>query len=137
MQKILPTLADTDRMLKLFIERQTLSDSAARSEACIAAVLQLKQVLHTAPSLAAALTENEQRPPRNELLQKVVHNLQAEELAQLLAWIDEVVEADAIFDRPSSQRLLQCLFSVKPGVKTTLDLCRQARPPPDLALISP
>ena len=71
LQKILPTLADCDRMLKLFIERQNISDSAARSEACISAVLQLKQVLHTVPCLAAALSENDQRPPKNELLQKV------------------------------------------------------------------
>ena len=42
LQKILPTLSDCDRMLKLFIERQNISDSAARSEACISAVLQLK-----------------------------------------------------------------------------------------------
>ena len=170
LQKILPTLADCDRMLKLFIERQNISDSAARSEACISAVLQLKQVLHTVPCLAAALSENDQRPPKNELLQKVrrplprarldlpgspclplhpphatpppcpslrsqrrphprptqvLQNLLAPELAQLLQWIDEIVEVDAVFDRRSSQRLLQCLFSVKPGVKTTLDLCRQ------------
>ena len=71
LQKILPTLSDCDRMLKLFIERQNISDSAARSEACISAVLQLKQVLHTVPCLAAALSENDQRPPKNELLQKV------------------------------------------------------------------
>lgn len=71
LQKILPTLADCDRMLKLFIERQNISDSAGRSEACISAVLQLKQVLHTVPCLAAALSENDQRPPKNELLQKV------------------------------------------------------------------
>jgi DNA mismatch repair ATPase MutS len=55
----------------------------------------------------------------------VLQNLRAPELAQLLQWIDEIVEVDAVFDRRSSQRLLQCLFSVKPGVKTTLDLCRQ------------
>ena len=55
----------------------------------------------------------------------MLQNLRASELAQLLQWIDEIVEVDAVFDRRSSQRLLQCLFSVKPGVKTTLDLCRQ------------
>ena len=127
LQKILPQLADCDRMLKLFIEKRNdgAADSAQRSEACIAAVLQLKQVLQTAPSLAAALDEHGATEPKNELLRKVLANLRAPELDGLLRTIDEVVEHDAIYAKASSQRLLQCLFSVRPGVKNTLDVCRQ------------
>ena len=127
LQKILPQLADCDRMLKLFIEKRNdqAADSAQRSEACIAAVLQLKQVLQTAPSLAAAIDEHGATEPKNELLRKVLANLRAPELDGLLRTIDEVVEPDAIYAKAASQRLLQCLFSVRPGVKNTLDVCRQ------------
>jgi DNA mismatch repair protein MSH4 len=78
-QKCLPAFCDCDRVLKHFMQKSNLS-GASRAQACISAVLNLKHLLRSAPSLAAALSSNGEAPPENAILQLVLKNLQAEEL---------------------------------------------------------
>lgn len=123
-QRILPGLAEVGRVLKAFMQKSSLS-GIAKAQAAIASVLHLKQVLRIAPTLAMALSSNGEAPPENKLLVAICRNLQDEELLKMESAIDTVIEADAIYDKRASQRLLQCLFSVKHNVNNLLDVSRQ------------
>ena len=88
-------------------------------------VLQLKAVLRTAPLLGAALTSSGHELPQNELLKAIVDNLTSPELTELASHIDTVIDEDASFARKTSQRMLECLFAVRPKVCSFLDVTRQ------------
>ena len=123
-QRILPGLAEVDRVLRAFMQKSSLS-GLARAQASIASILHLKQVLRLAPTLAMALSSNGQVAPENNLLTTIQRNLQDEELAEMESAIDTVIEADAVYDKRASQRLLQSLFSIKHSVNNLLDVSRQ------------
>jgi DNA mismatch repair ATPase MutS len=72
-----------------------------------------------------ALSSNGQVAPENNLLTTIQRNLQDEELAEMESAIDTVIEADAVYDKRASQRLLQSLFSIKHSVNNLLDVSRQ------------
>ena len=123
-RKILPTFKDSERLLRHFMQKQTQS-GCARAKSAITAVLQLKAVLRTAPLLGAALTSSGHELPQNELLQAIVDNLTSPELTELASHIDTVIDEDASFARKTSQRMLECLFAVRPKVCSFLDVTRQ------------
>ena len=123
LRKVLPSFAESDRLLKHFMQKQTQS-GCARAKTAVTAVLQLKAVLHAAPLLAAALTANGHEPPANPLLQQIVSNLTSPELAELAERIDAVVDEKAAFCKRASHRMLEALFAVKSGVSSFLDVTR-------------
>lgn len=88
-------------------------------------MLQLKSVLKAAPTLAAALTANGNEMPQNELLRMIVANLTSPELAAIEENIESVIDDEATFCKRTSQRMLECLFAVRPKVCSFLDVTRQ------------
>lgn len=122
--KILPSLYDSDRLLKYFCSASKTSTGQSRAKACISAVLGLKASLGCAPLLADALTATGQCPPQNELLCAIVDNLSSPDLEALRAVIDEVVDADAVYDKKASVRTLNCLFTIKTGASQVCALVR-------------
>jgi len=80
LQRILPQLAECDRVLKHFMQRSSdasKQSQSSRAEASIASVLHLKQLVQIAPTLACALSSNGQTPPENELLRAVERIMRA------------------------------------------------------------
>lgn len=157
--KVLPSLADCDRLLKLFMQqphKQKKGAASALSSAqqerrrlppsppppspplspltrptaahqTISAILHLRHLLRTAPSLAAALSSSGEAPPRNELLRAMVANLDAPEMGELAAEIDGALDDDAAHHKDASRRTLQCLFAVRTGRNSSLDAPRHSR----------
>lgn len=122
--KILPSLVDSDRLLKHFMQKPSYTGQS-RAKAAISAVLGLKASLAAAPLLAAALTSSGEAPPENELLCAIVGNLGSPDLEAMRAMIDELIEEDTAYDKRASQRALACLFAVKKGASRVLDVLRQ------------
>jgi DNA mismatch repair protein MSH4 len=123
-RRVLPAFADSERLLKHFMQKQTQT-GCARAKAAITAILQLKSVLRTAPVLAAALSASGTDPPHNALLLKICENLSTPEVAEVEAHIDAIVADDAAYSKRTSQRMLECLFAIKPKVCSFLDVTRQ------------
>ena len=94
-QKVLPALADCDKVLRHFMQRSKQT-GVARAQATIASTLHLKHVLQFAPQLAAALSSNGEDPPESVLLQACCRNLTAEEITTLSEYISQKVEGMAI-----------------------------------------
>lgn len=102
-QRILPQLADCDRVLKHFMQRPT--DAAAgsrtcRAEASIASVLHLKQLVQVAPTLAAALSSNGECPPENDLLRAVERIMLSPDLVEIAEMIDMHIEGQLACSPP-------------------------------------
>eukprot|EP00967_Tisochrysis_lutea_P123527 scaffold205719_cov32-Tisochrysis_lutea.AAC.2 len=96
-QRILPQLADCDRVLKHFMQRPNDSSAGSRTcraEAGIASVLHLKQLVQVAPTLGAALSSSGECPPENELLRAVERIMLSSELAEIAELIDGSIEGD-------------------------------------------
>ena len=75
--------------------------------------------------LADALTSIDERPPSNELLRAVIDNLRSPNIAEMEARIGTVIEDESTFVKKTSQRMLECLFAVRPKVCSFLDVTRQ------------
>ena len=112
-QKVLPAFADSDRLLKILMQKPTTS-GCARAKQTITAMLQLRSIIRSAPLLAAALTSNGERPLANELLRAIVANLSSPELQQMEERIASEIDPEATFAKRTSQRMLECIFALRP-----------------------
>jgi len=120
-RKVLPAFAESDRVIRHFMQASSQT-GCARAKVAISSVLRLKATLRAAPVLAAALTSNDEDPPRNELLERIVANLRTPELAEMEELIGAVIDDQACFSKKTSQRMLECLFAVRSKVCSFLDV---------------